>query len=70
MQLQGLTLSLRHIHMSAMHAHSAAGPTKLLCRSGLCLSGSIGSRRRWLSNRRALLWGQVREYDRGPVSVL
>jgi hypothetical protein len=37
MQLQGLTLNLRHIvvHMSAMHAHSAAGPTKLLCRSGL-----------------------------------
>ena len=44
MQLQGLTLNLRHIvHMSAMHAHSAADPTKLLCRSGLCLSGSIGT---------------------------
>ena len=47
MQLQGLSPKLRHIvhMMSAMHAHSAAGPTKplALCRSGLCLSGSIGT---------------------------
>jgi len=49
MQLQGLTLNLRQTSSTClpcmMHAHSAADPTKplALCRSGLCLSGSIGT---------------------------
>ena len=51
MQLQGLTLNLRQTSSTClpcmMHADSAAGPTKplALCRSGLCLSGSIGKRK-------------------------